>query len=299
MLSILIPIFNYDVTKLVFTLHHQVKKLNIDFEIICIDDCSSDEKYREINKKITTLSSVNYYLSSENNGRSKIRNMLSEQASYEWLLFLDADVIPVQDHFIETYIENISLGIDLIVGGIYYERTKPTTHHILRWYYGNKREVTSAATRNKEPFQHFASANFLIRKSVFTSVLFNEAIKSYGHEDTLFSFEMKNNNKNILHIDNPVYHLGLETNELFLKKSLLSVESAFFLKKEDLITLNYIRVLDFHEKLKKIKGLDQLIYTIGKYGEPLLIKNLLGRNPSLNLLDFYKLYHLIKLERDA
>ena len=50
-------------------------------------------------------------------------------------------------------------------------------------------------------------------------VKFDERITKYGHEDTLFGFELKKNNTQITHIDNPVINGNLETNEEFIEKT--------------------------------------------------------------------------------
>ena len=54
MLSILIPTYNYDITKLVTDLHQQATDLEIVFEIIVMEDGS--EKYITENQKINALS---------------------------------------------------------------------------------------------------------------------------------------------------------------------------------------------------------------------------------------------------
>ncbi len=54
MLSILIPVYNFDVRKLVHQLHEQGLLLEIPFEIICVDDASFIE-FTEINASIKNL----------------------------------------------------------------------------------------------------------------------------------------------------------------------------------------------------------------------------------------------------
>ena len=54
MLSILIPTYNYDCYDLVKELHRQATELNIEFEIIVADDCSTINIAN--NKKINTFS---------------------------------------------------------------------------------------------------------------------------------------------------------------------------------------------------------------------------------------------------
>ncbi|MCZ2338586.1 MAG: glycosyltransferase [Chitinophagales bacterium] len=59
MLSIVIPIYNQDVRKLVDTLMKQCQKLDINFQILCFDDCS-EPKYRKLNKELAFRINVNY-----------------------------------------------------------------------------------------------------------------------------------------------------------------------------------------------------------------------------------------------
>ena len=56
MISILIPLYNYDATALVTLLVSQLSVENIDFEIICIDDASAN--YYLENDKLIDQDSV-------------------------------------------------------------------------------------------------------------------------------------------------------------------------------------------------------------------------------------------------
>ena len=91
MISILIPIYNFAVKELVSELSRQAQELNLDFEILCIDD-NSKSKYIKLNKDIEKIYGVNYKLNKKNIGRSAIRNVLTKQSKYDYLLFLDCDV---------------------------------------------------------------------------------------------------------------------------------------------------------------------------------------------------------------
>lgn len=84
--------------------------------------------------------------------------------------------------------------------------------------YGHKREEKSAQTRNKTPYQAFTSFNMLIPKKVFLAIKFDESITKYGHEDTLFGIMLEKEKKEILHINNPLYHKGIENNIIFYKR---------------------------------------------------------------------------------
>lgn len=84
MLSICIPVYNVDVTKLVFDLHTQIQELNESIEIVLIDDSSE----LEIKVKNRLLKEYCKIIELETNvGRSKIRNLFVSQCKHPSLLF--------------------------------------------------------------------------------------------------------------------------------------------------------------------------------------------------------------------
>ena len=297
MISILIPTYNYDIFPLVKKIHELISLQKIDFEIICLDDCSSNVEMIRKNETINKLHNASYQILKKNIGRSSIRNLLAEKANFNWLLFLDADVMPIQKDFIENYLKVINKNFDIVYGGIKYSPNRPERSQLLRWHYGNIREAIPASERTKKPYLSFLTLNFLIKKSVFKKVRFNENIPNLRHEDTLFSFELKKAKVSILHTDNPVFHLGIESSQEFLKKSLESVEGALYLKNNHLIDTNYIKILSFYKRLKKYKA-DQPLSYFPKKVLSKIEKNLLSDHPSLKLFDFYRLIYLIQLDKN-
>ena len=67
--------------------------------------------------------------------------------------------------------------------------------------------------------------NVLIEKTIFDKIRFNEELKQYGHEDTLFGYQLKKAGIDILHIDNGLVHGGVEANRDFLNKTKLGIEN--------------------------------------------------------------------------
>lgn len=293
MISILIPTYNYDISSLVSSLFEQVKKLNIDFEIICLDDAS--QKFHSENQKINDLENCSYSILERNIGRSSMRNLLAKKAQFENLLFLDADVTPIHENFISTYISQINSEEKVVYGGIRYQKNKPGKNQMLRWVYGNSREALSVKNRVKNVYLSFLTLNFLISKSVFQKVSFNEEIPNLRHEDTLFSYDLKQANVNILHIENPVYHLGLESSRVFLRKSEESLIGLSFLIDNKLIDSNYVKLSEYHKTLEKyhLKGLYLILYKTFKTG---LLKNILGKSPSLFIFDLFRLGYFCDLK---
>mgnify|MGYP000232582310 CR=1 FL=1 len=78
------------------------------FEILVLDDASTDKQCSSENKKINALDHCSYLENEKNIGRTATRNILAKKAKYDWLLFLDADVIPLN-----TAISNVAYTMTL------------------------------------------------------------------------------------------------------------------------------------------------------------------------------------------
>lgn len=293
MLSILIPVYNYNVFRLVENLHNQALECNIVFEIICLDDGST--LFLAENKNINQLKNSHFSILDKNIGRSAIRNLLARRATYENLLFLDADTIPVQKDFLSTYIAQINNDEKVVYGGILYENTQPSKNKVLRWFYGKKREALTTSERNKNPYISFLTLNFLIKKSIFKKVNFNENIPNLRHEDTLFSYQLMQSKMEVIHIENPVYHLGLEDSKTFLKKSEESVIGLKNLVDSNLMSSNYVKLSHYFLLLKKY-GFQSLTAFCFKTLKSFFIKQLLSKKPSLFLFDLYRLGYYCTLK---
>ena len=70
MLSILIPTYNYNTLKLVKDLQLQGVKSDIDFEILVLDDASTDIKCITENKEINFLEHCSFLENKKNSGRT-------------------------------------------------------------------------------------------------------------------------------------------------------------------------------------------------------------------------------------
>lgn len=286
MLSILIPNYNCNVFKLVNVLNNQANAAKIEFEILVLDDGS--QKFHSENNKINELQFCSYEILKVNIGRSAIRNLLVKKATFDNLLFLDSDTIPISNYFISNYLLKINQEEKIVSGGILYSKLKPQKSQLLRWKYGNSREALSAKVREKNPYLRLLTLNFMIKKSVFEKVNFNENIPNLRHEDTLFSHELKNHNIQVEHFENPVYHLGLDEFESAIKKENESLIALKFLIESKLIPSDYIGLSKLFYRLRKM----QVVFVLRvfyKITKPFLLKNLASKNPSLFIFDFYRL----------
>lgn len=295
MISVLIPIYNYNVSNLVSQIYNQLLKTNITFEIICIDDASNNNIYEYDFLKSPF---IKFERLETNIGRSKIRNLLASKAKYEWLLFLDSDVIPESENFINNYIKILKVNSEKVFcGGIKYQKTVPPSIKLLRWVYGKKREEITSDKRLKKEYQYFFTANILVRKATFEIVQFNEFIVKYGYEDVLFAHDLFLKSKRIIHINNPVIHLGIEENDIFLFKTKQAIENLSFLYNKKLISNEFISLLKVYKKIKCFK-LNHLLGIVFKYFSKYFENNLKSLKPSMAIFDLYKLSYFCYLESE-
>jgi GT2 family glycosyltransferase len=295
MISILIPIYNYNCYPLVQILSAQVKNTKIEAEIICMND-ASDPSYHPYFKQIQSLSGVRFISLTENTGRSAIRNKLADESQYPWLLFLDNDGIPEYSDFLLRYLQAAeSHGSGILCGGRSYELTKPDrSDYYLHWLYGTSREVQSQSRRNENRYNGFQSNNFLIDRNSFNVLRFDESIEQYGHEDSLFGIKAEANKIPIYHIDNPVRHMGLEKAEAFLCKAEIACHNAWMLFQSDKILVSKAMKLAYRIQQS---GFHTLVLWALNSIIPLIKINLLGKRPLLVSLDLYKLHYILKITK--
>ena len=289
MISILIPTYNYNITRLVADLHQQALETYVDFEIIVMEDGS--KLYVEENKAVNDFEFCRQIVLDENIGRSAIRNKLADKAKYDHLLFMDCDAEVCSEHYVEKYVAFCKEEC-VVIGGTFYDPDENDPRYSLRLAYGRQREARSAVERNKN---NFATFNFLISKSIFNRVRFDENILGYGHEDMLFGHQLHQLGFEILHIENPLIHKGLDNNETFLRKTEEGTRNLFllyktgrypFLANESKLLSTYVRI----NKLKLIR-LFALKFDLTKQ----LFRWLLCRkSPSLLLYDLYKILFMCK-----
>ena len=286
-LSILIPCYNWDVLEFIRKIHRLCvdEKRITQFEIICFEDASSKLYSNHLMKK---LKNVKYLNLSKNIGRSAIRNKLGALSKYNWLLFIDCDSKIVNNNFIQEYINSTEKQGSLetiFYGPTIYEKKNNDITKTLHHKYGSKIE-----TRRK--LKIFSSHHFLIHKSKFDKNKFDETIKTYGYEDTLFSIS---SNLKFEYINNPLIHIGLKTNTAFLEDTKKAIYNLINYKNQ-IKTIKYIKLLKWGAIIEKLK-LSKIILIIFNTMEPKIVENLKSSSPKIILFQLYKLGLLIKLKK--
>ncbi|GGI57031.1 glycosyltransferase family 2 protein [Winogradskyella haliclonae] len=289
MLSILIPTYNYKISKLVEEIYKQLHETDITFEILCKDDASTI--YASENEVFTNkLSYTKYFNAEQNLGRTATRQFLCDKAKHDWLLFLDADVMPKSKAFIKNYISQIDSGYDAIFGGFAYDASMKIDTGILRWKYGKTYEELDAKKRNLKPYELIISANFLIKKSIFSKINSRLDRNGYGL-DNYFSALLRAEKVKVLHINNEVYHYGLENNTKYIEKAEEAISTLFWMRDEKKITTHNNKLLKTYSLLKKLR-LNYVCSILYNVLSKSIRKNLLSNNPNVRLLQIYKLLYI-------
>ncbi|WP_298320031.1 glycosyltransferase [uncultured Aquimarina sp.] len=282
MLSILIPVYNYNVIPLIKEVHKQASLCNIPFEILVLDDQS--EFHSEENNVINNIPGCTFKKLSKNIGRSAIRNLLASTALYDFLLFIDAGTFPKNKSFIRTYLDNIDQKV--VTGGMTYLKEPPKKPFKLRWVYTKKRESVLKNQENKRPV--VCSSNFLIHKEIFKIIKFDESLQRYGCEDVVFFDTIAKKGIPITYIDNPVIHDANDDAETFIKKTEFAIENLIELINTNKLEYDRYKVSSLYYKLNKIK-VDKVISLIFRISKNLLKRNFNSSYPSILCYDFYRL----------
>ncbi|PID67810.1 MAG: glycosyl transferase [Flavobacteriia bacterium] len=298
MISILIPVYNIDVNPLVEAIYEQIIPLDIPYEIIVIDDCST-EHLPEI-KRFYRSKTIKVLKSDVNLGRSSVRNLLVENSHYPWLIFLDADTLPQHHNFISTYIKLIESQppASVYFGGIAYDAKDKNQHNSLRYTYGINRESKPLAKRQKpHPYSSLLMSNTLIKKEVFEKVKFNDKITLYGHEDAVFAWDLYKAGVVVEHIDNPAYHKGIEPNDVFIAKTKEALENLLVLYRKGVIDVKINKLLRYYERANA-SYMTGLLAGFYKNRHRQWESWLSVENPSLYSFDLYRLSYFCYLSKN-
>jgi len=238
-LSILIPVYNHDVAPLLKELNNQCnaldKKQNI--EIIVLDD-GSEKKYNN-QQTATAIHRVRYIESASNKGRSATRNQLIKKSTGNYLLFLDADMLPDKQDFIQQYLQQAEKNYDVVCGGISYQQSNNQSDDYAFYQYKSIRtEALPASQRNQSPLRYIFTSNILLRAECAKKVHFNDQFSSYGYEDIEWGIRLAEK-YSVVHTDNTCTHMGLVSKQQVFSRMrasscnfalLLSLHPGFFHK---------------------------------------------------------------------
>ena len=108
---------------------------------------------------------------------------------------------------------------------------------------------------------------------------------------------MKKKKVTIIHIENPVFHLGLETTTIFIEKSLEAVKTTFLLENKNLLEQDLRPLQKSYLKLKKWNLIGFYSFIVSKFLKKMK-NNFHSLKPNLFLFDLYRLHYYIQLKTE-
>jgi len=225
-ISLCVPAYHYDVSALIAALA-QCEDAGL-VEVIVHDDGAGDHdllahmQHEASRQRIA----VRLVAADVNRGRAAARNAAIAHARADWILLLDADMLPDDAQFLTRYLDAIdSTGEPaVIVGGYSLQFTPRDTQSALHRWQAEVSECLSAPQRQAAAGRYVFSSNVLAHRSVVATIPFDEGFSGWGWEDTDWGLRAAKFYP-VRHIDNTATHLGLDADTVLMSKYARSGEN--------------------------------------------------------------------------
>lgn len=283
-LSVLVPFYKDDATSLLRDLDTQI--IGRPIEVLFYDDGTKDtELTTSMTRAVNAAKgSVTLISNTDNQGRSAARNALFEAAKADWVLFLDADMRPSRDAFLETYISLInSCGAEIIFGGFEVEAQQEDADRDVHRALSEISDCLTLDERQAGGPQYVASSNLCVRRDVLETEPFDSGFTGWGWEDSEWAARVSKR-FTLVHVDNPAVHLGLETTETLLKRFSTSGQ-------------NYLRFTQAHPELAERLPLFNISKSLGRLPGQSLMRPVLKLCVKMHILPMRARLAALKLWR--
>ncbi|KPF73928.1 glycosyl transferase [Brevundimonas sp. AAP58] len=214
-LSVLIPFLRDDPSQLLALLDREAEALGSVVEIVVMDDGTGDAALTaRLTAQVQTMAlPIRLITLLANEGRSRGRNRLAGAARGGSLLFLDSDMRPDSDHFLQTWAELVRQQAPAVAfGGFSLLQAPDEPRFSVHRAMATNGECIGAAERAKAPEKYVYTSNLLVRRDVFEAEGFDGTFTGWGWEDVEWAMRVSRRWP-VLHIDNPATHMGLDTVE--------------------------------------------------------------------------------------
>jgi glycosyltransferase involved in cell wall biosynthesis len=214
-LSVLIPFWRDDPCALVAALAREAAALDGAVELVLLDDGSGDPALAERARAAVAGSPLPARLLrlAANEGRARGRNRLAAHARADVFLFLDSDMRPDSESFLQTW-ATLAAAPDTAIafGGFSLNGASRDRAYAVHRRIATRSECLPAPVRALRPEKYVYTSNLLVRRAVFETEAFDPDFAGWGWEDVEWAMRVARRFP-VRHLDNPAVHLGLDTVE--------------------------------------------------------------------------------------
>lgn len=259
MISVIIPTYNRAriLSKTLRSLADQTA-LRSEYEIIVVDDGSTDNTKRVVTSFIQKSSMKIRYYKQVNKGPSAARNLGIRQSRGRIILFLNDDTI-TQKNLIEEHIKihNKTKGVAVLGLAIFPPELKKTD--FMKFLEETQYHFSYYRIKDKSNcgFGFFYTSNISLEKKWLTDDLFDESFPYAAFEDTELGYRLEKRGLKIFFNKNAVvYHYHEHTPEQLFKKQIHSsrclayllkkhkeLKNVFIPPKKELLEIFFIKIL--------------------------------------------------------
>jgi glycosyltransferase involved in cell wall biosynthesis len=218
-ISVVTPFFKNDPELLLKILTRQCASLAV--ELIVVDDGSKlAELTQSVERMIDAFPAPATLISfHDNQGRSAARNRLIEQARAPYILFLDSDMAPDSEHFIQDWLDLIARTRPTIAYGGFTTLQVPDLPKLrLARALAERMDCDGARSRVRKGALAVATSNLLVRADIMREVGFDSDFQGWGWEDVDWALRAAAAGYAIAHVPIPATHMGLDEPEVLLDK---------------------------------------------------------------------------------
>jgi glycosyltransferase involved in cell wall biosynthesis len=219
-LSVLIPFLRDNPAALVEQLDREAGALDGAVEVILLDDGTGDAALTDRLSQgfETTRLPLRLMTLAKNEGRSIGRNRLAAQARGDYLLFLDSDMKPDREGFLQAWLglakENQT---QIAFGGFSLHQAPNEPRFAIHRAMAAKSDCLNASQRQLHPEKYVFTSNLLIQKKVLDEENFDPHFSGWGWEDVEWAMRVSKRYR-VHHVDIPATHMGLDTVETLASK---------------------------------------------------------------------------------
>lgn len=219
-LSVLIPFLRDDPGVLLALLEREALALDGAVELVLLDDGTADPALTaRLTAQIDALALPTRLITlTANEGRSIGRNRLASAARGGSLLFLDSDMRPDHDRFLQTWARLTTEQAPAVAfGGFSLLQAPHDARFAVHRSMAAKSDCLSHERRALQPEKYVFTSNLLVRRDVFETEAFDPGFSGWGWEDVEWAMRVSRRFA-VVHLDNTATHMGLDTVEALAAK---------------------------------------------------------------------------------